>query len=180
MAIMDIIISVVTHGVAVAIGYTAASRLMERRDKQMAELRRPRSEHQARELVETAGPQPSDIAMGPFLGDEIAEEEFSRRLDEDIEKEWEAGRKEYFKPLLTATKDEDANEALYIIAVVGPNRFISLRNIAERKKWGNRRSKMAVSYLIRNRYIKVEENSRNRGSRYTIRKDILTDKVAGK
>lgn len=172
MTILWVITIVVALVVGTVAGYALAHKLMERQDRELDDLRKPRTDKQAQKIVESAGPVPSDLSVGPFLGDELAAEEHAERVRKNVQEQWEAGRADYFKPLLTLTKNEDANEVLYLVAVTGSEHFISNRQLAQRKGWGTRRVKTAIDYLTRNRYLRIEEASANKGNRYNLKPEV--------
>lgn len=153
----------------VALGRKYQAYITEKEEREISALQKPRNDREALKAVDEAGPVPTDPFVGPFLGDEVHEAEHKARLNERIAEDWVKGRKEYYQYMLTLTKNEDVNQVLYYIAVAGPDEYVSNRTVAKSLGWGTLRAKAAVEYAVRNRYLKVEDRSANKGSKYSIK-----------
>lgn len=137
------------------------------------ELRHARTNREAQAKVEKAGHIPSDLDVGPFLGDEAAEEAHREAVAKDVKEKWTKGRKAHFEYLLTISKNEDANSVIYYIAVAGQEEYLSNRSIGAMLTWGTLRVRAAIDYAIRNDYIKAEEKTANKGNRYSLKAKSL-------
>lgn len=138
------------------------ARQLQQEDEEMRAIRKRTKE---------AGHVPSDLDVGPFLGDEAAAAEHKKLQDEKIKESMQQGRLKHFQYIINdkgLTKNEDANAVLYYIAINDPETFLSNRSIANILGWGTPRVSRAIAYLRRNDYIRDNETKGNQGTQYRL------------
>lgn len=160
----------IVMGAIATVGFLVlyGGKALEQHEEAERRRRMPKTEKEADAIVKKAGPVPSDPEVGPFIGDKEGEEEHKKLRDEKIAKEMRRGREEHFRHLLTLTKSEDANAVLYYIAVNDPEAYLSNRSIAKILGWGTPRVAVAIRYLMRNDYIRINDTKGNRGTQYRL------------
>lgn len=159
MFITGIIIGLVVGVVLTALAYERRSAVTH---QLRAEGREKRSEFKT---------TLSDPEMGPLIGDEEGEKAHSEFLERRHQEITLDARSKHYAYTKTLTKDEDANELLYYIAVLGEETFFSRRPAAALLGFGSHKIAEKLDYLERNRYIRAVETVHNKGTKY-----MLTDK----
>jgi hypothetical protein len=110
--------------------------------------------------IEKGGPVPSDPDMGDFL-DDTEKDPRDVAIANIDDHSTEAHKAVYAK-----IKNEDAQELYALIAKLGPDEYISKTTVSTYLGWGYARQKMALNYLVRNRYIKQINEKANKGTQY--------------
>lgn len=166
---IGLVIGLIVGAVSAVLGVMSYGRKLELQHIEAVKRRQqPKSEKEAESRVEKSGPIPSDPEVGAFIGDAEGEARVKAERDAKIAEGLKKGREEHFKHLLTQTRDEDANNVLYFIAVADPEEYHSNRNISKILGWGTPRVAKAIAYLNRNDYIRVNETKGNKGTQYRL------------
>lgn len=163
-------------GIALGVILTLASqggykRYQEVKKAERERLRRhafPKSESEARAIVDKAGPVPSDPHVGAFIGDKEGEKRLQKAKEKEIRDHNRGIKARMLTALKTATNNEGANQLLVYIARMGEDAFISERSAQPLLKWGRTRFRSNLEYLLDNKWIAVVEKSKNKGTRYKL------------